>query len=168
MSWEVLFNNKSVLLTPYNTLKYEIKNDNVSNNSDSDCYFYNPEYDCFEDLNNTKLIKENNLIIFSEKVKECNKNYELNNNKEVDNGMIINSHQNTINNNSLKDSNYSQSISLIIYDEEKQESEKIEEIYQEMESMGYNREYIKNCLDKNILCHASSVYYLLMNYKDIQ
>ena len=160
-------NNKSILLTPYNTLKYEIKNENITNNSDSDCYFYNPDYDCFEDINNKNLLKENNLLVFSEKVKECNKNYELNNNKEVDNGMIINSHQNSVNN-SLKDSNYSQSISLIIYDEEKQESEKIEEIYQEMESMGYNREYIKNCLDKNILCHASSVYYLLMNYKDIQ
>ena len=33
-----------------------------------------------------------------------------------------------------------------------------------LKSMGYEREYVKQCVDNNILCHASVVYFLLMNY----
>ena len=60
-------------------------NDNHSISS-SFCY----SMDKFDDFNNSKIILENDLIIFNNKVKEYNLNYEINNNQEVDNGMLIN------------------------------------------------------------------------------
>ena len=33
--------------------------------------------------------------------------------------------------------------------------------------MGYDKKYVKECLDKNVLCQATAVYFLLMNYDNI-
>ena len=43
------------------------------------------------DCENSELKMENDIIKFCGKVKEFNINYELNNNEEIDNGMLINS-----------------------------------------------------------------------------
>lgn len=40
-------------------------------------------------------------------------------------------------------------------------------ILNEIESFGYKKEYVINCIKNNILCHASTIYYLLKNYGDI-
>ena len=56
-------------------------------------YFDLRNLDTFEDndydYNNKPLIIKNNVIKFSAKVKELNRNYELNNNGEIDNGIVI-------------------------------------------------------------------------------
>ena len=64
---------KSIILTPYNSI---LSNDDESDNLDCE---------------NSELNMENDIIKFCAKVKEFNINYELNNNEEIDNGMLINS-----------------------------------------------------------------------------
>ena len=51
-------------------------------------------------------------------------------------------------------------------DEEEQEK-KTEKILEEIERIGYDRRYVINCVKNNELCHASAIFYLMMNYKDI-
>ena len=36
-----------------------------------------------------------------------------------------------------------------------------------MALMGYDRKYVFECVKNNELCHASAVYYLMMNYENI-
>ena len=75
---------KSSLLAPYNTL---IQNEE----SLSEDY-----QDEFDDLANPKIKLENEILIINNKTKEFNLNYELNNNGECDNGMLINTKTETI------------------------------------------------------------------------
>ena len=44
---------------------------------------------------------------------------------------------------------------------------KTEKILEEIEKIGYDRKYVMNCVRNNELCHASAIFYLMMNYKDI-
>ena len=60
-------------MTPYNSI---LSDDDESDNLDCE---------------NSELKMENDIIKFCAKVKEFNINYELNNNEEIDNGMLINS-----------------------------------------------------------------------------
>ena len=164
---------KSSILAPYNTL---IQNE--ENNS----FFDDENADIFDDFNNKKIKLENNdLIGFNAKSKEFNMLYELNNNGEVDNGMLINSKTNSVSssyilNNSknsyisrtlIKDSDNEDdeeiNIKDIIENEEKLEKKK-ENVYNQMKLMGYEKEYVIKCVDENILSRASVVYFLLMNY----
>ena len=64
--------SKSLILAPFNS---SMTYDNIKDN----------DYD----YNNKSLIIKNNVIKFSAKVKELNRNYELNNNGEIDNGIVI-------------------------------------------------------------------------------
>ena len=50
---------------------------------------------------------------------------------------------------------------------EEEHKQKIEKILKEIEKIGYDRKYVMNCVKNNELCHASTIYYLMMNYKDI-
>lgn len=50
---------------------------------------------------------------------------------------------------------------------QKKNKKKINKILDEIEKIGYDREYVLNCVNKNILCHASTVFYLMLNYKNI-
>lgn len=76
---------KSSLLAPYNTLIQDYESI-----SDLDIE------DSFDDLVNPNIILENDAAVFNNKVKEYNLNYELNNNGECDNGMIINTKTGTM------------------------------------------------------------------------
>ena len=159
---------KSLILAPYNTL---IQNE--ENDSYSEVY----KNDFFDDFFNQKILLEDNEIIeFNPKPKEYNMLYELDNNNEVDNGILINSKTNTISSNNSHYSNivnrnsfqYNEddeefNIKELIDNEEKLEKKK-EKVYAQMKLMGYHRDYVKQCVDDNILCHASVVYFLLMNY----
>ena len=163
---------KSSILAPYNTL---------IQNEDNDSFFEEDKNDLFDDFNNKKILLEDNEIIgFNPKPKECNMLYELNNNGEVDNGMLINTktNSNTISSNtshysnivirnSSRENNEDDDEVLNIHDiidnEEKVEKKK-EKVYAQMKLMGYEREYVKKCVEDNILCHACVVYFLLMNY----
>ena len=45
--------------------------------------------------------------------------------------------------------------------------EKTELILNNIEKMGYDKNYVKECLENNILCNATAAYFLLMNYDSI-
>jgi MAP/microtubule affinity-regulating kinase len=164
---------KSSLLAPYNTLIQD----------DDEEIDYNLE-DSLDDINNPNIILENDIILIKNKVKEFNLNYELNNNGECDNGMLINTKTGTIssslNNSSKNDGkltnrsrqrNEDENILSDLNDENDEQGEeherKINKILDEIEKLGYDKKYVLNCVNKNILCYASSVFYLMLNYKDI-
>ena len=213
---------KSFILTPYNTLLYDensMIDGNVAVNQSSitgesipamkkgkspvyggSAVEENEESELseFDDFNNSNIHLENELISLNNKVKEFNMLYELNNNKEVDNGMVINSKVNTlssisltnklINNNSIMKTEsvicYEEKGNKVDYnenyehriknkyeipdnDKKKDNIDKKEMILNKIEDFGYDKEYVKKCLDDNILCHATSIYFLLMNYDNI-
>jgi serine/threonine protein kinase len=163
---------KSSILAPYNTL---IENESYRINDDGDIDFDNGEL--FSDFNNSKIQLENNIINLGIKVKQLYINYELNNNGELDNGMIIQtkSKSNTfcnlsmdesksnMNNSEEKKSNKFEECNDII----KKEEMKKKKILDIIENFGYDKKYVINCVKNNKLCHASAVYYLLMNYENL-
>ena len=155
---------KSSLLAPYNTL---IQNEE-SFSEEGD----NP--DEFDDLANPNIILENDILIINNKIKEFNLNYELNNNGECDNGMLINTKTETIttsvNNQSQissRNENEDDIDDISDNDENEEHEKKSEKILEEIERIGYDRKYVMNCVKNNELCQASAIYYLMMNYKDI-
>ena len=141
---------------------------------------YDSEYS-LDDINNPNIILENDIILIKNKVKEFNLNYELNNKGECDNGMLINTKTGTIssslNNSSKNDGkltnrsrqrNEEENVLNEENDEQGEEYEtKINKILDEIEKLGYDKNYVLNCVNKNILCYASSIFYLMLNYKDI-
>ena len=188
---------KSFILTPYNSL--------CGGNDDSaeeieNVYLYN-NYSEFDDFNNENIVLENELISFGNKVKEFNMLYELNNNNEVDNGMLINTKINSItscsitngliNNNSViktesvfcveeegnknydyDECNNKSSKKVLIQNKQVKNEENLEEkdenkILDKIEVLGYDKKYVKTCLENDLLCHATSIYFLLMNYDNI-
>jgi hypothetical protein len=46
------------------------------------------------------------------------------------------------------------------------EKDKMENILNKIQILGYDINYVKNCLKDNIICHATAVYYLMMNYEN--
>ena len=187
--------NKSSILAPYNSIITE---------SDESQRMTIKIKDSFDDFNNSKIKLENELITFNKKIKEYNRLYELNNNGEVDNGVLINSKtQSSINmtdrssnNNKSKNellnldisnsnsfvlndlnenldskkskmNNTSKNINKKNVDEEMDKTIRINNILEQMKMMGYNKEYVLDCVKRNELCHASAVYYLMMNYENI-
>ena len=152
---------KSSILAPYNTL---IENESIRIDENGEALFDNGEK--FSDFNNKLIKMENDVINIGHNVKQAFINFEFNNNGELDNGMIIQSksRSNTFINLSSEDES---SDELNENNEDnvcEQNSEKINKIYESIEKLGYDREYVKKCVDNNLLCHASAVYYLLMNY----
>jgi serine/threonine protein kinase len=155
---------KSSLLAPYNTL---IQNEE-SFSEEGD----NP--DEFDDLANPNIILENDILIINNKIKEFNLNYELNNNGECDNGMLINTKTETISSSvnnqsqiSSRNDNEDDIDDISDNDENEEHEKKTEKILEEIERIGYDRKYVMNCVKNNELCHASAIFYLMMNYKDI-
>ena len=189
--YEKNITTKSTILDPFNS---------AINNNSSICSILKD--DEFDDFNNSKIKLENNLIIFNNKVKEYNINYEINNNQEVDNGMLIKTKsdasldfsgknnscvtKNKENEDSFKYQNNEEKNknSIFInnynlvnkYNNEIEEENnlidinnpRINELLNEIENLGYEKEFVIKCLKDNILCHASTVYYLLKNYGNIK
>ena len=155
---------KSSLLAPYNTL---IQNEESFSEEGE-----NP--DEFDDLANPNIILENDILIINNKIKEFNLNYELNNNGECDNGMLINTKTETISSSvnnqsqiSSRNDNEDDLDDISDNDENEEHEKKTEKILEEIERIGYDRKYVMNCVKNNELCHASAIFYLMMNYKDI-
>ena len=157
---------KSSILAPYNTL---IENESFKYNDEGEVEFDNGEL--FSDFNNSKIILENDIINMGKKVKQLYINYELNNNGELDNGMIIQtkSKSNTFcnlsseNSKSISEENFDNNYEDYI----KKEKIKKEKILGLVENLGYDKKYVLDCVENNKLCHASAVFYLLMNYENI-
>ena len=106
---------KSSILAPFNSII----------NKDEEDDFYYEDYE-MEDLTNNDIKLENGIISIGHKVKEFNMFYEMNNNCEVDNGIMINSKTNTltsISNNTInsKNNNSLTKNSTSILKEEKEE-----------------------------------------------
>ena len=185
---------KSFILTPYNSL-IGGEDDSIE---DEEKYLDSE----FDDFNNGNINLENELISFSNKVKEFNMLYELNNNNEVDNGMLINTKINThsswsitngiINNHSViktesvfyveedgnkEDYDYDEpgngfKKKLLIEKKQVKSRDNEDEnndnrIFDKIEVLGYDKKYVKECLENNSLCHATSIYFLLKNYDKI-
>ena len=200
--------SKSSILAPYNSIISESENSNSQRDIEKE------DNDLFNDFNNSKIKLENEQIVFSKKIIEYNRLYELNNNGEMDNGVLINSKtQSSINksdissnsrtenknkNNEIDDKlnldlNITDGSCVIFNDndesievkkikkdnenkkicsqkdenEEFEQKKKINNILNQMNLMGYNKKYVLDCVEKNELCHASAVYYLMINYENI-
>ena len=206
--------SKSSILGPYNSIISDYENDSSLHLSTI------KDDDSFNDFNNSKIKLEKDRIIFSRKIKEFNRLYELNNNGEVDNGVLINSKtQSSINmtdrsnnsrisnkNNNKNDTDVldlnleTSNGSYVIFNENegiievkkntkvKEKKNKIKEndkyfknnvnreieqrvkinnILNQISLMGYDKKYVLDCVKKNELCHASTVYYLMINYENI-
>ena len=189
--------SKSSILDPFNSA---ITNNNKSliNSLIEDVK------DKYDDFNNSKLELENDIIIFNNKVKQYNLNYEINNNQEVDNGMMIktksdisssNSNLNNSRTTNNKEKDKDKELFEYQFNEEKNKKNKNmkynsiinnnleeknnfndidinnpkdNEILNQIQKFGYNKEFVIKCIKNNILCHASTVYYLLKNYGDIE
>ena len=185
---------KSTILDPFNS---------AINNNKSSFDISLIKEDKYDDFNNSTIKLENDLIIFNNKVKEFNLNYEINNNQEVDNGMLINTKTDNSQSSSMKNNSFISHNDFKnnkkIYDEENDIEEKknikynnltnlknddndinqkmstfdvndtkVIKILNEIENFGYKKEYVIQCLKDNILCHATTVYYLLNNYGEIE
>ena len=159
---------KSSLLAPFNSINYEFFNiENPKNKN---------KKDEFEDFCNDKLLIENDLFTFSNKAKELNYQYELDNNKEVDNGVLIDtksineSSSSSFSNvkakrNFINDKNLN--LNFDYNDISNNNEYKKEKILSKIENFGYDRDYVIKSLKNNFLNHATSIYFLLMNYEDI-
>jgi len=153
---------KSTILDPFNSCI----NDNISSFDESIS-----NEDLFDDFKNEKIKLENDIIIFNNKVKEFNLNFEVNNNQEIDNGMIIKTHSDlTISSaSSILSSEFKEDNNNVInkYDDENNNNTDMN-ILNEMEQFGYDKKYVLSCIENNKLCHATTVFYLLKNYRDIE
>ena len=152
---------KSTILDPFNSCV----NNGENNSSNNEVIILD---DSFDDFKNDKIQLENDIMIFNNKVKEFNLNFEINNNHEVDNGMIIKTHSDISNSCSVNDSYLSLIDTNIDNNEEKDDSNIDMNILNEIEQYGYDKKYVLYCIQNNILCHATTVFYLLKNYGDIE
>jgi hypothetical protein len=100
--------------------------------------------------------------------------YELNNNEEIDNGILINSKTNSSYSNkfnTLKE-NYSNDNCIIkninIKNANiKNNKEKLDIILDQIESLGYDKKYAIKIIQNNELSHIYAIYFLLDNYNKI-
>ncbi len=160
---------KSSILAPYNTL---IENESYRYNDEGELEFDNGEL--FSDFNNSKIVLENNIINIEDKVKQLYINYEFNNNGELDNGNIIQSKSKSLCNLTLEESltnsdenNTNNNGNYNDIDYQKMEEIKKNKILEIIEKLGYDKKYVLDCVNNNKLCHASAVFYLLMNYENL-
>ena len=163
-------NTKSLILAPFNSI--------VTESAKTNSVFGKDRSDSTVDL----LQLKNEILMFDNKVKEVNLNYEMNNNGEIDNGVFINSKVDF--ENKLTDVNDVLHNETSSYKEEeqpkqlkrnninkyklnKESSNTKERMLLKMEELGYNRAYMEDVLSKGELCYASAVYFLLKNYEHI-
>ena len=148
--------------------------------------YYNQSTNPFDILDNFNLEIQvkNGIIKFHGKVKEFNMNYELNNNEEIDNGMLINSKDELVlNQNEEEDQleNYLKNNTNNINNKENNKSKKshrpnspykqppINPYFVKMVcQLGYNKDYVVKSLEKNELNHPTTIYYLFSNYENIK
>ena len=174
---------KSAILAPYNSMLSE-DNDSNMNSSKSKGSLYD-ELDNY----NSELEIKNGIIKFHSKAKEFNMNYELNNNEEIDNGMLINSKNDlvSIEDDEIKESekniylvknnNYNTSNKNKTSNAQNKKHRPsspyrpppINKIFVKMVSdLGYDEEYVIKCLEKKELNHATTIYYLFSNYENVK
>ena len=163
---------KSIILAPFNT-----SISNKENNSDSMSIEY------ITDFNNPDLKILNGVIKYMSKVKDLNRNYELNNNQEIDNGVVIlpndsdekNKKENDIItpfNKSINSKRISKYISPQneIDDNYKNKEKNIDkdeiniDALEILENLGYDKNFMKESINKNKFNYATASYRLIVKY----
>ena len=167
--------SKSSILTPYNTIENKGKSSEKNENEKT-----NQKKMDLNDFTNKRLKLKNNLIIFNNKIKEYNLNYEINNNIDFDNGFIINTKNSLKINNPLESQNLEKDYDEYSFEIKDEGNDFINEenirkcydikkkkILNKIEKLGYKKEYVNYCISNKIFSHSSTVYYLMMNYENI-
>ena len=133
---------KSDILAPYNS------------------YCIRPDQDIYHDL---KI--ENDICRFNFKAQLSNIKYELSNNMEFDNGLIktlYNSVENEINK-SKSNNEITQSLNLSLDSIETFSYGLCDDVIKDIEELiGYNKNYLVQCLRKNEINYATATYYLML------
>ena len=159
-------NTKSLILAPFNS-----------------SYINDESQISLIDNINEELIIKNNIIKFSAKVKELNRIYELNNNGEIDNGVVISmdtyekKYYNNIspspyNNGSFYSKGQSKPFSpynelddnFNKKDNKNKEKNISENALNELAKLGYLKPYVRECLHNNEKNYATASYFLLVKY----
>ena len=160
---------KSVIYAPYNTY--------IDPNEDQSIY------KSFLEVEKTyeEIKINNNICKYGFKVQQANIKYELSNNQDFDNGIIKTQkdedlkHENEKiekiafkkNNNSSYENYYKAKSVNDSFEEENESLQLNEKIVEEMEkTVGYDRNYIYECLKKNVINYATATYYLLAREDD--
>ena len=167
-------NTKSFILAPFNTSESII--DNNANKTDG------IHIEEITDFNNPDLKILNCIIKYTAKVKDLNRNYELNNNQEIDNGVVIVRNGSDEENKKEKDnsvtpvskSNHSKKISNYISphnevdDNNKNKDKNRDEInikaLEILDDLGYDKNYVKESIYKNRFNYATASYQLIVKY----
>ena len=170
---------KSVILAPFNST--------IETNEEREKFLLE---------NNNDLNIRNDVFLFSENTKVLNRQYELNNNGEIDHGILIkfnsskmkeknNKNENNsnienevinenkseefdkINNNNLENNDYSKKDSKRNISSLTDSSTIDENILKTMENFGYKRDDIQKFLINNEFNYATATYFLLSNSNDL-
>ena len=157
---------KSIILAPFNS-SISIDEDESNSYEEKENDFKNPD-----------LIIKNGIIKFAPKVRDLNRNYELNNNQEIDNGIIIlsyDSDEKVKKDKSPNDISYnskaqSKPFSPVV---EKENNNIInnknndifnEKILEKIKNLGYSKEYVKKCINNKEFNYATTTYKLLSKF----
>ena len=180
---------KSFILAPFNTSISEEESNNIARNKNIPLKLNNMIYNKslkkkskdITDFNNPDLKILNGIIKYVAKVKDLNRNYELNNNQEIDNGVVIIANDSDEKN--KKEKNYispdnisynSKMISRLVSppneNEEinsninKEKDEINEKALEILKNLGYNKSFVKESLIKNNFNYATASYRLIVKY----
>jgi serine/threonine protein kinase len=162
---------KSLILAPFNST--------IENNEDREKYLLE---------NKNSLYVRNDVFLFSENTKVLNRQYELNNNGEIDHGILIkfndsknkemsnekNNNNSNIVNDVLSDNNKSEEFEKDNLKISKKDSKRNissltdsstidETILKTMENFGYKREDVQKYLLNNEFNYVTATYFLLSN-----
>ena len=132
------------------------------------------------DFNNPDLKILNGAIKYVAKVKDLNRNFELNNNQEIDNGVVIipndSDEKNKKENNNISPENISYNSKMIsklvsppneneeICNIHKEKNEINEKALDILANLGYNQSFVKESLIKNNFNYATASYRLIVKY----
>ena len=166
---------KSTILAPFNSSIDAEEEEESDSNEDQQ-----------NDFNNSDLIIRNGIIKFTPKARDLNRNYELNNNQEIDNGIIIlsyDSDEKVKKDKSPYDRSYNSKIQSKQFsparemennnknnDNKNEENENNndlnEKILEKIKNLGYSKEYITKCINNKEFNYATATYKLLKKFFD--
>ena len=177
--------DKSLILAPYNSSFSTWSDDEQVNAGDDDDECKEDEIrkkfekkytkECI-DLFNKELKIRNHSIKFKLKVKEYDRQYELNNNGEIDNGVVLQDaahsmdvndyHSDIENENENEFEMYNKCYNDYLQTEIHTHNDMSNntKIINEVVSLGYKASYVNNCLLNNEFNYATSCYYLIKKY----
>ena len=166
-------NTKSLILAPFNTSVTDDEENEFYSSDENDINIYSKMID----VNNPDLKILNGVIKYNAKVKDLNRNYELNNNQEIDNGVVITPNDsddkekkieyNAFNmsyNNKFKSRHISPPNELNENNEEQNKNEINDKALDMLQKLGYKKSYVKKCLNTNEFNYATTSYNLIVKY----